>query len=41
MTTKEAKKPESAQSGKKVATSAAVSAPKAQDGHTLAHLSGA
>ena len=41
MTTKEAKNPESAHSGKKVATSAAVSAPKAQDGHTLAHLSGA
>ncbi len=41
MTTKEAKNPESAQSGKKDATSGPVSAPKAQDGHTLADLSGA
>ncbi len=40
MTTKEAKNRESTQSGKEGATSAPVSAPKAQDGHTLAELSG-
>ncbi len=41
MTIKEAKKAETAPSGKKAATSAPVSAPKAEGGHTLADLAGA